>query len=480
MEFSRRLGRAVVTVAPFVLACLVYLSLDAEDSHTDMSTVVLSWLAAHQDDMMIAALWLSGAWGLSRLVRHHLWTRLATRTDGTAPPKVLVQITSVVIYVTAIAGILGTLFGRDLLAALAAMSGIIGIVLGFALRSMILDLFMGLAINLERPFRIGDRILAKVQGTEVLGTVQEISWRCTHVLTTEHTVAIVPNREISGAVVINQAMPAPFYKLTVDVPIDESVPVERAVRVLEAALKDAAAQGGPVAGPVRVEAKAVSGAGVTYCCVFMHDYRKGSSVGLAKDAALRTILRHLHAAGLPAATERLFNIDAGTRPAAPEAGDLLKRVALFTPLTDDERAQLAAAAVLRDVPAGETLIHQGTEGETLFVVREGFLDALVDDRVVGHIAAGGLIGEMAMLTGEPRRATVRAASDTCVWEIGRTALAPLLEARPELMERLSEVAAARHRRIAAVNDPGTAASDRESRSILEAMATIFGRLRMAM
>ncbi len=473
---GHRLGRLAVTFLPLVVIGGLLVA-----DGVDLSTVdhdLAAWFGRHRHTLLVVALWISGGWAVARTIRHHAWRRLAARRDGTAP-KVLVQIATGTVYLVTFGGLLGTLFGKDLLAGLAAFSGVIGIVLGFALRSIILDLFMGLAINLERPFQIGERIHVRIRGTEVLGAVQEISWRAVRVLTVENSVAIIPNREISEAVVINVAQPQTTSQLSVEVPVESGISPARTSRVLEAALHDAASNGGPVCEPVRVEAMAVTGDGVTWRCVFQHDHRR-SPIGVARDQVLRTVLRHLYAAGIGIATSRRIVIDGnGGRP-DEDAVAVLRRVALFEPLTDAELAELAARATRHHFAPGEAVIRQGDTGDVLHVVAEGFLEALVDGRVVGHVTPGDLIGEMAMLTGEPRSATVRALTDSIAWEVGRDALAPLLEARPALTEAISTITAERRRRLQQSLGDGAVAAPAaaQAQSIRSAMARVFGLLKL--
>lgn len=473
---SRRLWSFVATFLPVAMVGALFVA-DGVDLST-MDAVAGEWIMLHRHDLLAVGLWITGAWAVSRTLRQHVWRRLAARRDGSAP-KVLAQISTGLVYMIAFGGVLGSLFGKDLLAGLAAFSGVIGIVLGFALRSIILDLFMGLAINLERPFRIGERIHVKIRGSEVLGTVQEITWRAVRVLTTESTVAFIPNREISDAVVINVAQPLPPSQLTVEVPVEGGVSPARASRVLEAALRDAASRGGPVCLPVRVEACSVSGDGVTWRCVFMHDHRK-SPIGVARDIVLRTVLRHLYAAGIDLATSRRVLVDGDLMRPREDAFSVLRRVALFEPLTDDELEHLAGRVVRHHFAPGETVVRQGDEGDVLHVVVEGFLEALVDGRIVGHVTPGDLIGEMAMLTAERRSATVRAITDTIAWEVRRDALAPLLEARPVLMEAISEIAALRRRRLMAATGTaeGAPPAAAQAHSIRTAMARVFGVLKL--
>lgn len=98
---------------------------------------------------------------------------------------------------------------------------------------------------------------------------------------------------------------------------------------------------------------------------------------------------------------------------------VLSTVPLFQVLPDDELSQVAAAAHTGKWAAGEVVIYQGDEGEVFFVIQSGtaIVEVKLDDKPVSEAARlgpGDYFGEKALLTGERRRATVRAAQDGLV------------------------------------------------------------------
>jgi small-conductance mechanosensitive channel len=94
------------------------------------------------------ALWLGGAFLVIRLVDLFFWDRLVVRTLGRSVPRLLKDAVGLIIFLFAVAAIVGVVFGESL-TGIWATSGVIGIVLGLALRSIILDIFSGLAINVD-------------------------------------------------------------------------------------------------------------------------------------------------------------------------------------------------------------------------------------------------------------------------------------------------------------------------------------------
>jgi NTE family protein len=105
---------------------------------------------------------------------------------------------------------------------------------------------------------------------------------------------------------------------------------------------------------------------------------------------------------------------------------LLREVALFANLPDAALRELAALARPVAVPAGEVLFERGDVGDALYVVRAGRLEALIDGAVVREAGRGEVLGELALLTGGLRTATVRARRDAELYAVHRADLDMLL------------------------------------------------------
>jgi CRP-like cAMP-binding protein len=122
----------------------------------------------------------------------------------------------------------------------------------------------------------------------------------------------------------------------------------------------------------------------------------------------------------------------------------LAEMPTFAPLTAEEIQQLARTA--RPISLGplERLVRQGEKGSSLFVVADGMLEVTLRradgrDWPLDTITTGAVIGEMSLLTGEPRAATVRAIDGATVYEIGRHQYEPLLRGRPQLLDDLASI-----------------------------------------
>jgi CRP-like cAMP-binding protein len=123
---------------------------------------------------------------------------------------------------------------------------------------------------------------------------------------------------------------------------------------------------------------------------------------------------------------------------------------LFSTLSLDARRGLARAAGDHLFSPGEAIVRQGEQGSSMFVVLKGRVTVVLEPsgQGVATIDAGGFFGEMSMLTGDPRTATVRAVSEVQVLEIAAADTGRLMQATPGLAEHISEVVAARRAELA--------------------------------
>jgi hypothetical protein len=159
--------------------------------------------------------------------------------------------------------------------------------------------------------------------------------------------------------------------------------------------------------------------------------------------------------------------------AADAAGArMLERIDLFATLTPELRHEVAREAPRMVFGNGETIVRQGEDGASMFVVLSGRVSVvLAPSRAeVARIEAGGYFGEMSVLTGEPRTATVLAIGDVEVLELGADLFRRLATVEPEAIEKLAMLAATRRVGLEAAR---TAAAG----TITVETATLLGRMK---
>jgi CRP-like cAMP-binding protein len=156
--------------------------------------------------------------------------------------------------------------------------------------------------------------------------------------------------------------------------------------------------------------------------------------------------------------------------------ELLRAVDLFAPLTPGELDQLRRDLVPRRFGKNERVIEEGEEGHTFYLVASGEVSVRTGKgQEVTRLKRGSYFGEMSLLTGAPRAATVVAVQDAVLLELDRTAFARMFVSHPGLARQLSALLAQRRTQLRAFAEAGGAIADpvpEESR-ILSRLRQIF-------
>ena len=121
---------------------------------------------------------------------------------------------------------------------------------------------------------------------------------------------------------------------------------------------------------------------------------------------------------------------------ARASADVLKRVPLFAGLDDRELEQIAGTMRERRFSSGDTVTEEGAGGAGFFIVEEGSADVSVDGERRGSIGAGDYFGEIALLTGSDRTATITATSDMVCWGMTPWDFRPLVESNSVIAWKL--------------------------------------------
>ncbi|WP_137126250.1 cyclic nucleotide-binding domain-containing protein [Roseomonas sp. HF4] len=391
-------------------------------------------------------------------------------------PKLLSDLVGTALYVAATLVVMQVVFELPATGLIATSSVVIA-VLGFALRNIFGDIFSGIALGMESPYAIGDWI----EATEgCAGRVTGISWRSTRLVTRDGVTLVVPNSLIAGhRIAVYGSGEGGRYRTSLPVALDAAVPADRARRILLAAAMEAGRDQRGFAPDVLLADLAN---GVATYAVRFHVPDFGAE-NPWRDQVAGAVQRALLRAGLaPAAPGREVRLQ---RAAAERASEphraLVESLDLLRPFTAPERAALAAAMAPRDLRAGEVVVRQGDEGQSLYVLAEGVLEVRIErpdgvEAVVDRLYPGSVFGEMSLLTGQPRMATVAAATGAVVLELAKGELDPLLQARPVLAEGLTAIMAERQARNLAgprISDqPSHAAPTRDD--ILARVKAFFG------
>lgn len=384
--------------------------------------------------------WSSAALCLAGVVRVFLIFERRPR-EGRLVQDLLVGL----IYVGATLSVVANVFSFPV-GTLIATSGVVAIILGLALQSTLADLFSGIALNISRPYGVGDWI-SLANGIE--GRVIETNWRATYLMNSGNDLVILPNSSLAKASLTNASGPERRHGVKLPVRVVPTLAPLAIARVMRDALSSSTLiLSNP---PPGVHIKALDAHAAELELSF-HVPELGGSAA-AKDELFDLVYRHAKAAGLHLAPPPGAGggTDDGTAAVAaahrPMALRLLDAVALFAGLTEAEKVALADTMVARTYRKGEVLAREGDVLSALMIVRSGVLILTHGNEdageETGRLAPGDVFGEEGLLMGEGELGTIRALTAVVVFEISNAGLVPLLRDRPSIADELGAVLARR-------------------------------------
>lgn len=329
------------------------------------------------------------------------------------------------------------------LTGLLATSGIAAVILGFAMQDLFSNVIAGFSIHMTRAYRVGDWLLLGEKGERV--EVIEINWRSTRLLNNDQVSFELPNSDIVKHRIVNFNYPTPEHAIRLRVGLDYDVPPALAKQALLAAAENAH---GIIGSPAPTVLLGDFGDySVIYeLRVWMRDV---SLYNTACDDIRTALWYELKRRGLriPFPVRSLevhepnepgYFTDAKARAVEIVAGKALDC------LTPGEARTLVANGKTILFGPREVLVSRGDTGNSMFVILDG--EVLVTGEsdagsrvVIAKLGTGECFGEISLLTGEPRNATVHAETDTLVLEIRKKDISPLMEANPALAVRLADM-----------------------------------------
>ncbi len=390
---------------------------------------------------------------LQALIFAHLANRALTlfvwqgplRRYTHALPGILRNLLTFFVYLAAVYAILAYVFEQPVTGLLVS-SGIALGVLGLAFQSTLTDIISGISLAIERPFAVGDWIESD-EGT--CGKVEAIDWRATTLRTLSNTTHVIPNNKIANTAIHNLSRPGPTYCLKVYISVSADLPPWKVSRLLLEAAIAAPAVAETPAPIVRIadgEHRPIRYLALLHCA----DY---GDHPLARESFLQNAWRLLDEAGAEiAADTQQVELKRSSELNFKDPGEVVSidGVELFNPLNGCEKQSLVDAGTVHELPEAEPIVRYNEEGQSFFVVLSGMVrvfrpagDQDGAEVELARLCAGSYFGEMSLLTGERRSASVSAHTKARVLEIPKSAMAPILLQRPSLAEDLARIMAER-------------------------------------
>jgi len=376
------------------------------------------------------------------------------------PPRILRDLLVATAYMV-IAFILLSRSGFDL-TGIVATSAVITAVIGFSLADTLGNIMGGMALQMEHTINVGDWVRIE----QVEGRVKEIRWRQTSIETRDWDTIVFPNSVLmKGRVTLlgHRTGEPQQHRQWVYFNVDFRYAPSDVIQAVEAALN---------AEPIPRVAQTPG----PHCLVI--DFKESYSAYAVRywltdlsqtdptDSLVRSrIYSALRRADIPLSIparsifmteetekrrERKLSTEISKRVEA------LKGVELFHGLTEEELRSLATRLKVAPFVRGEVLTKQGAEAHWLYIIIKGSAEAhlTIDGHTenVGSLGEGEFFGEMGMMMGERRTATVAALSDMVCYRLDKSAFQDIISRRPEIAENISHVLARRRVELDAIRE----------------------------
>jgi small-conductance mechanosensitive channel/CRP-like cAMP-binding protein len=346
------------------------------------------------------------------------------------------------------------------------------VVIGFALQDTLGNLFAGLAIQIEKPFRVGQWVT--IGGKD--GLVSEITWRATKIRTKAGNFVVVPNSVLSRDTITNYSEPTRDTRLEVmahagyDVaPNDVKTVILRALEHEPLLTSDR---------PPDVQIAEFADSWITYRIrVWTTEFAADDGVRDRVRSRVYYAFRR-HGIVFPSPVQVQMHTSFGAPGAAPAEVEVatLAGVAILSSLSAARHQQLAELARRLIYGAGEVIAREGEAGASMFVLRRGDASVTVAgaDGEVARLHGGDFFGEMSLLTGDRRSATVTAITDCELLEIDHEAFRRVVLSDPENVERVAAAVANRRAELERHRAARAAATEPETtESVVERIRRFF-------
>jgi CRP-like cAMP-binding protein/small-conductance mechanosensitive channel len=280
------------------------------------------------------------------------------------------------------------------------------------------------------------------------GRVLEINWRVTRLVTNELVEILIPNAIIAKSAVVNFSLPTPVVRRDIRVAVSYDVPPGRVEEVAIRAMRscpDVLADP-----PPDCILEAFDDSGVRYWCrFFIGDFgRRDIIVGMVGARLYYEFLREGINIPYPIRTVNLYERSSEQERLARE--DRIQKLAerfaavdFLAPLGSEGLKTLAGRVQSVSYGRGEAIVHEGEAGSDFYLIERGDVAVVLDQggtrREIARLAAGDFFGEMSLMTGEARRATVLAESDVRTVRVDKDSFRDVISVNPAVVEEMSRI-----------------------------------------
>lgn len=117
--------------------------------------------------------------------------------------------------------------------------------------------------------------------------------------------------------------------------------------------------------------------------------------------------------------------------------EILKNIPFFSNLNENDLQEISQMVQLQYFPSNHTIFSEGDEGDLMYVIKRGLVQVFRGSEALGVLKNGAFFGEMALVSNEPRNATLKTVSDLEVLTLGREHLEKLMQNNSSIATQIS-------------------------------------------
>jgi len=365
------------------------------------------------------------------------------RVKGTRIPQIISNLIRGIYFLSIVLFIMSTIHGFNIKPFLTG-SAILTAIIGLAMQDTLGNLFSGLALHMSRPFDIGHWI--KVG--EIEGNVVKIEWRATTIRTREKDNITIPNSYLSRVDVINYSTPTKIHGIYIDVGVAYDHPPCTVKKLLrESALMTPGVVQGFEPEIFLVKYNDFS---IDYRMRFyMADYKTSPAISSAVMEKIWYVFNRNDVV-IPFPIRDVYAKEPKPKFDREAMVGVLSNIDFLQELERNELMDVAKRLKLMLYCKGEEIIRQGAQGDIFYIIKSGTVEVTVRNErgelfLKKKLESDDFFGEISVLTGEPRTATIKSLTDVELLMLNKFDFEILLNKYPDLDERISQKIANRQK-----------------------------------
>ena len=368
---------------------------------------------------------------------------IVRKKDWVKMPRFLFDIFSFFIILGVLLYSVQYIFDKEL-TGLLVTSTVVSAIIGLALQDTLSNLFSGISLQIETPFNIDDWV--NLGGFE--GKVVSQNWRTVTLLTRENHRVSLTNKFVAEDKIVNFSRPTRRQIHNFYIELDYSHPPNKVKRILRGLLKEID----------EVELDEKQGAfvldymesGIKYCLRYwLYDY---ADILHIQDVVLSRLWYTLNRNGIKIPYP-ISEVQMKVIPEQENAKDkintediiqFLSKLDWLNEMDDANIDKLARECRIELYAKDDLIVRQGEQGDSMFIILEGGIRVMVRglsgmDIVIAQKKVGEFFGEMSLLSGDPRTASIRAQEDSKVIVIDKESFSTLVISDEKILSEFVNV-----------------------------------------